>query len=409
MLDSTLLKSLLNYGFFTENRTNLTENLFNGEYKDLFRALKKGHEKYAEDLSSHDLQALWVSDNPVATRAESGEIADLLTEIDNSPSISPAVASDLLSELWMRSWGLKVSNLGVEITQGSKDAVERLKDLMSRAKDGMMPSDFGDPTTMDIDTLLQSATDEGRFKFNLNTLSRNIYGIGRKEFMAVFALPETGKSAFVVSLACGPDGFCQQGAKVLLLGNEEDTGRTMLRAMQCWGGMTLNEVISDPKLARQKFSQIEDNIEMRDIQEWDLAKIESYIEHGDFDIVILDQGDKIQLGGNSFNNSHERLRELYRRLRELAKRQDVALITVSQASNEARGRTKLSGFDMEGSKIGKMAELDVCIGIAKQESSDVEDSEIDFTRYVTVSKNKLSGWHGTVICNLEPAISRYVE
>ena len=64
---------------------------------------------------------------------------------------------------------------------------------------------------------------------------------------------------------------------------------------------------------------------------------------------------------------------------------------------------------MEGSKIGKMAELDVCIGIAKQESSDVEDSEIDFTRYVTVSKNKLSGWHGTVICNLEPAISRYVE
>jgi hypothetical protein len=93
----------------------------------------------------------------------------------------------------------------------------------------------------------------------------------------------------------------------------------------------------------------------------------------------------------------------------MAKRQSVALIVVSQASNEARGRTRLSGFDMEGSKIGKMAELDVCVGIGKQESGEIDDTEVDFTRYLTVSKNKLSGWHGTVICNLEPQISRYVE
>ena len=76
------------------------------------------------------------------------------------------------------------------------------------------------------------------------------------------------------------------------------------------------------------------------------------------DVLILDQGDKIQINGN-FNSSHERLRELFRRMRELAKRQQVALITVSQASAEARGKTRLSGFDMEGSKIGKMAELDL--------------------------------------------------
>jgi hypothetical protein len=49
------------------------------------------------------------------------------------------------------------------------------------------------------------------------------------------------------------------------------------------------------------------------------------------------------------------------------------------------------------------------VGIGKQESGEIDDTEVDFTRYLTVSKNKLSGWHGTVICNLEPQISRYVE
>jgi hypothetical protein len=63
---------------------------------------------------------------------------------------------------------------------------------------------------------------------------------------------------------------------------------------------------------------------------------------------------------------------------------------------------------MEGSKIGKSAECDLIIGIGKHEAGDVEDSEIDTARYLTVSKNKLSGWHGTVICNIEPKVSRYV-
>ena len=98
---------------------------------------------------------------------------------------------------------------------------------------------------------------------------------------------------------------------------------------------------------------------------------------------------------------------MYRSLRELAKRHQCAVLTVSQASNEARGRTKLSGFDMEGSRIGKMAETDLVIGVGKHETTD--DAEPDNARYLTISKNKLSGWHGTVICQIEPEVSRYVE
>jgi hypothetical protein len=62
---------------------------------------------------------------------------------------------------------------------------------------------------------------------------------------------------------------------------------------------------------------------------------------------------------------------------------------------------------MEGSKIGKAAEADLIIGIGKHASMD--DDEPDLSRFLTVSKNKLSGWHGTIVCCIDPDISRYNE
>ena len=98
---------------------------------------------------------------------------------------------------------------------------------------------------------------------------------------------------------------------------------------------------------------------------------------------------------------------MYRQARELAKRHECALIGVSQASDAARNRTRLDFSMMEGSKIGKAAEADLIIGIGK--SSGEEDDGPDNTRYLNVSKNKISGWHGMVNCQLLPEVSRYVK
>jgi archaellum biogenesis ATPase FlaH len=407
-MELQILRGLLSREFYIENKSSLSPKLFEEELKEVFQSISEGHEKYEHDLKINDVQAIWLKNNPVATRSEKDIISDLLQGIEREEPLSNGVASDYLKELWKRHVGHKIANMGIELTEGVPDAMSRLTSLLENVREGVMPSDFGDATTKDIEELLRMTSDDARWKFNINTLARHVYGIGPAEFGTIFALPETGKSAFAISIVCGPGGFCEQGAKVLYLGNEEETKRTMLRAMQAWGGMTREEIVADPRSAKNKFTAIEDRLEMKDIQEWDLQKIESYIEHMNADVVVIDQGDKVHING-TFSASHERLRELYRSLRELAKRQQCAVITVSQASNDARGRTRLSGFDMEGSKIGKMAELDLCIGIGKHEAGDVDDTDPDNTRYLTVSKNKLSGWHGTVICNLQPAISRYVE
>jgi hypothetical protein len=59
---------------------------------------------------------------------------------------------------------------------------------------------------------------------------------------------------------------------------------------------------------------------------------------------------------------------------------------------------------MEGSKIGKASEADLIIGIGKTEVEP--DDEI---RHLTISKNKISGWHGTIATKIHPQISRYTE
>ena len=407
-MDKQLLKAIKNHEFYSSIQSNLSRNLFEDEMRDIYDAIVEGHTKYGKDLSSDDVLAIWLKTNPVATRAERNSIEDAIDAVDKANALQNEVAEDLLKELWKRNIGHKIANLGIEITEGVDSALVRLEELLHGTREGLLPNDFGETTTKDIEELLAKSSDDARWQFNISTLSRHVYGIGPAEFGVVFATPETGKSAFMISMCAGPGGFCEQGAKVLYIANEEESTRTMLRAIQSWGGMTREEIAADPRSAKNRFSAIADRIEMKDTQDWDLAKIESYIETMKPDVVIIDQADKVHING-MFNAGHERIRELYRSLREVAKRQQVALIGVSQASADAKGKTRLSPFEMEGSKIGKAAETDLIIGIGKHEATDVDDTEPDYTRYLTVSKNKLSGWHGTVICQIQPAISRYVE
>lgn len=405
-MDQTLLKKLLSSDFYASNKARLRSGLFAGEARDIYDIIVKAHNRYGHDLSAQELMALYDIHHPVATRSERAAIEDLVNTIEAIPPMSDAIATDVLENMWRREIGREIANLGIEMNEGHYDAMQRLKALLERVATGYMPDDFGDPTTDDLDELLEMSGNDHRFQFNIETLSRHVYGVGAGEFMIAFATPETGKTSFCVSLMAGPGGFAEQGAKVLYLGNEEDTRRTKLRAYQAWNGWDRLQIVENNEQAKRRYLAIADRIVMKDIQDRDLDWIESYIQHINPDIVIIDQADKVQIGG-SYNASHERLRELYRRLREAAKRHSCAVIGVSQASAEADGRTRLTYTMLEGSKIGKAAEADLICGVGRH-SGDNESGEPDTTRFITVSKNKLSGWHGTIVCNLESEICRYV-
>ena len=407
-MDQAILKKLLSSEFYNDNRAKLKRALFAEEGADLFDVLEQAHSKYGHDLSVKELLILYKINNPISTEAEVGVVTDVITSISNAPDISDGVAQDAIIDLWKRENARQIADLAISAaTEGNFEAMVTIRNIMDETISSYVPDDFGEFTTDDLDELLAETGNGNRWMFNIPSLSRNVYGIGPGEFAIVFATPETGKSSFVVSCCAGPGGWCEQGAKILDLGNEETTRRTKVRAYQAWCGMNEQELLDRNEEAKRKYTAIKSNMLMKDIQDWDLNRIEAFIDKVKPDIIILDQGDKIQIAGQ-YNAGHERLRELYRRLRETAKRYDAAVISVSQASADAEHKTKLSYTMMEGSKIGKAAESDLIIGIGRH-SGETDSGEPDPTRFLTVSKNKLTGWHGTIPVVLEAGISRYVQ
>ena len=62
----------------------------------------------------------------------------------------------------------------------------------------------------------------------------------------------------------------------------------------------------------------------------------------------------------------------------------------------------------EGSRTGKAAEADLMLLISKNPMKGEHDEE-DLQRHLNVVKNKLTGWHGIVSCELNYEVGRYEE
>jgi hypothetical protein len=83
---------------------------------------------------------------------------------------------------------------------------------------------------------------------------------------------------------------------------------------------------------------------------------------------------------------------------------------MSQLSADAEGKILLNQSMMEGSRTGKAAEADLMVLIAKNPIKTNEngtEQEEDPQRHLNVVKNKLTGWHGVVHCQLEYKTARY--
>jgi uncharacterized caspase-like protein len=95
--------------------------------------------------------------------------------------------------------------------------------------------------------------------------------------------------------------------------------------------------------------------------------------------------------------------------RQIAKQHNCAMFYMSQLSAEAEGKIVLNQAMMEGSRTGKAAEADLMIMISKNPPVETTDHESEDTqRHINIVKNKLSGWHGIVLTDLEYKIARYV-
>lgn len=407
MEEVNILKHLLNYEFWENNKHRIPSSAFTEDCKSIYRIIEACHKKYRRTLHVQEVQAVFKSINPTISVAKLTQINSVLAAIEKADRLGEDVAQDVLEEMWRTEVGRQVTEVGIALTEGTEKTLDSLARIMETHSTAFIPKDFVDETPKDVVELLSLLSARSCWKFNLSALSSRIPGISPGEFMVVLARPDTGKTAFIINMIAGPNGFAQQGAKVHLIGNEEPLVRSMARAISCYTGMTFDQIQARPQDAQAKFYQVSHNITMVDDVSMTLHKLEAYIKINKPDIVIIDQLDRLTPSG-SFESGHEKLTEIYSRARELAKLYNCVVIGVTQASAEAEGKTRVTYSMADGSKTGKAAAADLILGIGMAPQQEGVDSDTGL-RYITASKNKLSGWKGTIACKLVAEISRYVD
>ena len=175
-----------------------------------------------------------------------------------------------------------------------------------------------------------------------------------------------------------------------------------MRLINAHTGMTFDEIRADMNKTKEKWAEIEQNIKILDTVDWSLDEVDEFVQKEKPDILIIDQLDKVNVKGN-FARTDEKLRAVYTGAREIAKRNNCCVIAISQASADGHGKMELSFDMMEGSKTGKAAEADVIIGVGFRDKVDTDQN----VRGLYISKNKITGWHGQIVCTIIPELSRY--
>ena len=171
----------------------------------------------------------------------------------------------------------------------------------------------------------------------------------------------------------------------------------------CFNEISVNDVVKDPSRAKTPaWDNVRQNITVVHKPDMNIIQLENYIKTHKPDILIIDQLDHVQIN-KSYESGHERLGLLYRRVRELCSLYDLVIIAVGQASAEAEGKTIVTYAMSEGSRTSKAATADAIIGIGKP---DQEEGDA-VVRYLTCSKNKISGFKGTIVTRLIQSESRF--
>ena len=392
--------------FYDDHRgSKCPQRLFSKDVRKIKQSIDSAMDRYERTVSPDEIEALFMSDNPTLTTAQKQAYSSLFSQIKREEPMGSDVAQEVLSKLFQQVVGEDVANIGFDMVNGDAASLEALRNLLERYGDDFIPNLNIEWDDISIETLMAKAELEARWTFNIPSVTRKIEGVSGGQLIEVGARPNTGKTSFHASLIASPGGFAHQGAKCIILCNEEPTHRVGARYLTAAAGMSAREVRDNMSKAQSLYAPVMNNIKIKEAGGRDMAWVESVCKSYKPDVLVLDMGDKFGVQG-SFARQDEALKACAIYARQIAKTYDCAVFYMSQLSAEAEGRAQLNQSMMEGSRTGKAAEADLMILIGK--SPTVEGQEEDSPlRHINIVKNKLNGWHGMVNCELDYQTARY--
>ena len=394
--------------FYDDHRgSKCPQRLFSKDVRKIKQAIDTAMDRYERSVTPDEIEALFMSNNPTLTTAQKQAYSSLFAQVKREEPMGGDVAQEVLSKLFQQVVGEDVANIGFDMVNGDAGSLESLRNLLERYGDDFIPDLNIEWDDITITTLMAKAELEARWTFNIGPVTRKVEGVSGGQLIEVGARPNTGKTSFHASIIAGPGGFAHQGAKCIILCNEEPTHRVGARYLTAAAGMSAREVRDNMSKAQAMYEPVMNNIKIKEAGGRDMSWVESVCKSYKPDVLVLDMGDKFGVQG-SFARQDEALKACAIYARQIAKTYDCAVFYMSQLSAEAEGRSQLNQSMMEGSRTGKAAEADLMILIGKSPSvqGQEEDSPL---RHINIVKNKLNGWHGMVNCNLDYLTARYEE
>ena len=398
----------MNRSFYDDHRgAKCPDKLFSKDVRKIKQAIDSAMTKYERTVTPDEIEALFLSNNPTMTTAQKQAYSALFFKIKKEAPMGSDVANEVLSKLFQQVIGEEIANLGFDYVNGDKASLEPLRNMLEQYGDDFIPNLNVEWDDIELETLLSRADLEARWTFNVPTLTRKVEGVNAGHLIEIGARPNTGKTSFHASLIASPQGFAHQGANCIILCNEEGYLGVGARYLTAATGMTMKEIKDNPTKARDLYAPVKERIKIKDATGRDMAWVESICKTYKPDIVLLDMGDKFAKTAG-FARTDEALKANAVHARMIAKQHECAIFYMSQLSADAEGKVLLNQSMMEGSRTGKAAEADLMILIAKNPPVDGQEEE-DSQRHLNVVKNKLTGWHGVVHCELEYKTARYLS
>jgi len=392
--------------FYDEHRgARCPDRLFSKDVRKIKQTIDTAMDRYERTVTPDEIEALFMANNPTMTTAQKQGYSSLFNNIKREQPMGGDVAQEVLSKLFQQVIGEDIANLGFDYVNGDKSSLEPLRQMLEQYGDDFTPNLKVEWDDIDIETLLARNDLEARWTFNIPSLVRKVEGVNAGHLIEIGARPNTGKTSFHASLIASPGGFAHQGANCIILCNEEGYHRVGARYLTAATGMTMRDIKANPSKARDLYEPVKNRIKIKDATGRDMAWVESICKAYKPDIVLLDMGDKFAKTGG-FARTDEALKANAVHARMIAKQHECAVFYMSQLSAEAEGKIVLNQSMMEGSRTGKAAEADLMILIAKNPPVQGQDEE-DIERHLNIVKNKLTGWHGSVHCQLEYQTARY--
>ena len=223
-------------------------------------------------------------------------------------------------------------------------------------------------------------------------------GLRASDKLTLIARPEMGKTALILTMACG---FARKGFPGVIFNNEEAISRLYVRAISNLTGLTRLEILANMPRARQ---MAEDNgfsnIIFVAMSPGSPRQIEARLDdYPDARWFVVDQLRNLLVKSDNKTNQ---LEEAAKSVRNIGKARGLAAIDVTQAGDSAAGKSVLDMGDVDSSNTGIPGACDVLLGVGANEMQANEG-----IRVLTPIKNKLSGDHEPVIARINPLLSKY--